>query len=76
MLSQEFNYCILYITDSLCACAGNCHSSRGQFGQAVPFYETYLMLSQELNDIEGEAKACHFLGYAHYCLGNYKEAIR
>ena len=34
------------------------------------------MLSQELNDIEGEAKACHFLGYAHYCLGNYKEAIR
>ena len=42
----------------------------------MPFYETYLMLSQELNDIEGEAKACHFLGYAHYCLGNYKEAIR
>lgn len=34
------------------------------------------MLSQELNDIEGEAKACHFLGYAHYCLGNYKEAVR
>ena len=25
---------------------------------------------------EGEAKACHFLGYAHYCLGNYKEATR
>ena len=34
------------------------------------------MLSQELNDIEGEAKACHFLGYAHYCLSNYKEAVR
>ena len=34
------------------------------------------MLSQELNDVEGEGKACHFLGYAHYCLGNYKEAIR
>ena len=32
------------------ACAlcnlGNCHSSLGQFGQAVPFYENYLMLSQ------------------------------
>ena len=42
----------------------------------MPFYENYLMLSQELNDIEGEAKACHFLGYAHYCLSNYKEAVR
>ena len=62
------------------ACAlcnlGNCHSSRNEFSQAVPFYENYLMLSQELNDIEGEAKACHFLGYAHYCLSNYKEAVR
>ena len=48
----------------------------GEFGQAVPFYENYLMLSQELNDLEGEGKACHFLGYAHYCLSNYKEAIR
>ena len=26
--------------------------------------------------LEGEAKACHFLGYAHYCLSNYKEAVR
>ena len=34
------------------------------------------MLSQELGDVEGEAKVCHFLGYAHYCLGNYKEAVR
>ena len=42
----------------------------------MPFYENYLMLSQELGDVEGEAKACHFLGYAHYCLGNYKEAVR
>ena len=62
------------------ACAlcnlGNCHSYRNEFIQAVPFYENYLMLSQELNDIEGEAKACHFLGYAHYCLSNYKEAVR
>lgn len=31
---------------------------------------------KELHDIEGEAKACHFLGYAHYCLGNYREAVR
>lgn len=32
------------------ACAllnlGNCLSSRGEFSQAVPFYENYLMLSQ------------------------------
>lgn len=32
------------------ACAllnlGNCLSSRTEFGQAVPFYENYLMLSQ------------------------------
>jgi len=26
--------------------------------------------------VEGEAKACHFLGYAHYCLGNLREAVR
>lgn len=31
---------------------------------------------QELHDVEGEAKACHFLGYAHYCLGNFREAVR
>ena len=31
---------------------------------------------QELHDIEGESKACHFLGYAHYCLGNFREAVR
>ena len=55
---------------------GNCHSSRGEFLQFVPYYEQYLMLSQELHDTEGEARACHFLGYAHYCLGNFKEAMR
>lgn len=62
------------------ACAllnlGNCLSSRGEFAQAVPYYEQHLMLSQELGDVIAEAKACHFLGYAHYCLGNYKEAVR
>lgn len=62
------------------ACAllnlGNCLSSRGEFSQAVPYYEQHLMLSQELGDVIAEAKACHFLGYAHYCLGNYKEAVR
>jgi hypothetical protein len=36
---------------------------------------------QELNDIEGEAKACHFLGYAcnlglaHSAIGNYENAL-
>lgn len=48
------------------ACAllnlGNCLSSRTEFAEAIPYYEQYLMLSQELADIEGEAKACHFLG--------------
>lgn len=62
------------------ACAllnlANCLSSRGRFEEAVPYYENYLMLSQELHDVEGEAKACHFLGYAHYCLGNHREAVR
>lgn len=62
------------------ACAllnlGNCLSSRGEFAQAVPYYEQHLMLSQELGDVTAEAKACHFLGYAHYCLGNYREAVR
>ena len=69
--------CSNYLGEACALCnLGNCHSSRNEFSQAVPFYENYLMLSQELNDIEGEAKACHFLGYAHYCLGNYKEAVR
>jgi tetratricopeptide (TPR) repeat protein len=69
---------LIFFSGEACALCnlGNCHSSRNEFSQAVPFYENYLMLSQELNDIEGEAKACHFLGYAHYCLGNYKEAVR
>jgi len=31
---------------------------------------------QELNDVEGEARACHFLGYAHHRLGNHREAVR
>lgn len=48
------------------ACAllnlANCLSSRAEFAEAIPFYEQYLMLSQELSDVEGEAKACHFLG--------------
>lgn len=35
-----------------------------------------LQLSQELTDSEGEARACHCLGFAHYSLGNYREAIR
>jgi len=34
------------------------------------------MVSQELADVDGEAKACHFLGFAHYSLGNFKEAVR
>ena len=54
------------------ACAlcnlGNSHGSRIEFVKAVAIYKNYLILSQELNDIEGEAKACHFLGYAHYFL--------
>lgn len=37
---------------------------------------TNLCVQQELHDVEGEAKACHFLGYAHYCLGNFREAVR
>lgn len=48
------------------ACAllnlANCLSSRAEFAEAIPYYEQYLMLSQELSDVEGEAKACHFLG--------------
>ena len=75
---KNTNYLFFLFSGEACALCnlGNCHSSRGEFSQAVPFYENYLMLSQELNDIEGEAKACHFLGYAHYCLSNYKEAVR
>lgn len=60
------------------ACAllnlGNCLSSRQEFLKAIPYYEQYLMLSQELGDIVAEGKACHFLGYAHYCISNYREA--
>jgi Tetratricopeptide repeat. len=36
----------------------------------------FLCVQQELHDVEGESKACHFLGYAHYCLGNFREAVR
>jgi len=33
------------------------------------------MLSEELGDTHGQATACHGLGYAHYCLGDYEQAI-
>lgn len=33
-------------------------------------------MSQELTDAQGEARACHCLGFAHYSLGSYREAIR
>jgi tetratricopeptide (TPR) repeat protein len=35
-----------------------------------------LILSQELHDSEGEAKACFNLGYVHFGLGNHLEAVR
>lgn len=54
----------------------NCLSYRGDFMQAVPYYEQNLALSQEMGDVSAEGKACHFLGYVHYCLGNYREAVR
>lgn len=40
------------------------------------YYDIFTQLSQELTDSEGEARACHCLGFAHYSLGNYREAIR
>ena len=33
-------------------------------------------LSKELNDSEAESKACFNLGYVHFNLGNYTEAVR
>jgi tetratricopeptide (TPR) repeat protein len=54
---------------------GNYHSSRHEFDKAISYYEQYFELTRNIGDIEGEAKACHFLGYAHYCLQNYTKAI-
>ena len=43
---------IIFLGEACALCnLGNCHSSKGDFSQAVPFYENYLMLSQELNDL-------------------------
>jgi len=62
------------------ACAllnlGNCLSGRQEYEEAVPHYESYLMLAQELGDVAAEGKACHLLGYAHFSLGNYRAAVR
>ena len=32
----------------------------------VLFLNELFNRSQELQDVDGEARACHFLGYAHY----------
>ncbi len=53
----------------------NYHSSRHEFDKAISYYELYFELTRNIGDIEGEAKACHFLGYAYYCLQNYTKAI-
>lgn len=55
---------------------GNFHSWRGEYAQALPYYQQYLGLSPGLQDMEGEGKVCHNLGYAHYCLGQYRDAVR
>lgn len=55
---------------------GNFHCWRGEYAQALPYYQQYLGLSPGLQDMEGEGKVCHNLGYAHYCLGQYRDAVR
>lgn len=55
---------------------GNFHSWRGEYAQALPYYQQYLSLAPGLQDLEGEGKVCHNLGYAHYCLGQYRDAVR
>jgi hypothetical protein len=48
---------LIFFSGEACALCnlGNCHSSKGDFSQAVPFYENYLMLSQELNDLVSDS---------------------
>ncbi|PWA26519.1 hypothetical protein CCH79_00001228 [Gambusia affinis] len=55
---------------------GNFHSWRGEYAQALPYFQQYLALSPGLQDLEGEGKVCHNLAYAHYCLGQYKDSVR
>lgn len=55
---------------------GNFHSWRGEYAQALQYYQQYLALAPGLQDLEGEGKVCHNLGYAHYCLGQYRDAVR
>ncbi|KAF3849226.1 hypothetical protein F7725_015723 [Dissostichus mawsoni] len=55
---------------------GNFHSCRGEYAQALPYYQQYLALAPGLQDLEGEGKVCHNLGYAHYCLGQYRDSVR
>lgn len=65
----------------MCVCVsvgnlGNFHCCRGEYAPAVPYYQQYLTLSPQLQDLEGEGKVCHNLAYTHYCLGQYSEAVR
>lgn len=55
---------------------GNFHSCRGEYAQALPYFQQFLALAPGLQDLEGEGKVCHNLGYAHYCLGQYRDAVR
>lgn len=65
---------VLFI--SVAANLGNFHSWRGEYAQALPYYQQFLALAPSLQDMEGEGKVCHNLGYAHYCLGQYRDAVR
>ena len=55
---------------------GNFHSGRGEYAQALPYYQQYLALSPGLQDLETAGKIFHNQGYAYYCLGQYRDAIR
>lgn len=55
--------------------SGNYHSSREEFEKAIQYYEQYFDLMETIGDVEGEAKACHFLGFAHYSIKKYDKAI-
>lgn len=55
---------------------GNFHSWRAEYAQALPYYQQYLAVEPGLQDLEGASKVCHNLGYALYCLRQYKDAVR
>jgi tetratricopeptide (TPR) repeat protein len=54
---------------------GLCHSSLGDYRQAIELHARSLAIAREIGDRQGEGAALGSLGFCHSSLGDYRQAI-